>query len=135
MQRFQNTLPNHLLAHLLCVGKAAFMFVVVIYFFYKFQFVYLINLKTLMWVLDSQLNVGHGHNPFNEHIHSPHGMMRFICSKNSFFFVLACDNLSLSADRLSCLFIHLFYRIPQFIVLRGVALINSFAVFYSVFLE
>ena len=37
--------------------------------------------------------------------HFPHGISWSICSKNSFFFVWACDSSSISPDRLICLFI------------------------------
>lgn len=40
-----------------------------------------------------------------------HGISRSICSKNSFFFVLACDNSSISPDRLICSFMSLCYLI------------------------
>ena len=49
-------------------------------------------------------------------------MMRSICSKNSFFFVRTCDNSSLRADILICLFITLLYHICAFFALCGVAL-------------
>lgn len=35
--------------------------------------------------------------------HSPHGTMRSICDRNSFFFVRTCANSSLRPDRLTCL--------------------------------
>ena len=37
--------------------------------------------------------------------HSPHGMMRSICARNSFFFVRTFANSSLNADSVICLFI------------------------------
>ena len=42
--------------------------------------------------------------------HSPHGTMRSICDKNSFFFVRTCANSSLRPDRLTCLSMPIFYH-------------------------
>lgn len=42
--------------------------------------------------------------------HSPHGTMRSICDRNSFFFVRTCANSSLRPDRLTCLSMPIFYH-------------------------
>ena len=56
-------------------------------------------------------------------IHSPHGMMRSICVRNSFFFVRTCASSSLSADRLICLSMRIVYHILACFALCGIALI------------
>ncbi len=43
--------------------------------------------------------------------HSPHGMMRPICSRNAFFLVRTCASSSVNADRIICLSIFPLYHI------------------------
>ena len=57
-------------------------------------------------------------------IHFSHGTMCSISSKNSRFFVRACDNSSLKADRLSCLSIPILYHFFRLFELCGVVLSN-----------
>ena len=58
--------------------------------------------------------------------HSPHGTIRSISAKNSFFFVRTCSNSSLRADILNCLVIFVLYHIYGQFALCGIALNNYF---------
>ena len=63
-------------------------------------------------------------------IHSPHGMMRSICVRNSFFFVRTCASSSLRADRLICLSMRIVYHILACFALCGIALEQAFSAEY-----
>lgn len=57
-------------------------------------------------------------------IYSPHGMMRSICVRNSFFLVRTCASSSLRADRLICLSMSIVCHIFASFTLCGIALYN-----------